>query len=88
MTLVTAVAQWLLDERRLSGDSRPIQVGERYILAARPTHPNGKEFKQAHHVGPLSIETNYSGADTVRNARVIIEHAGLKPADFKVRLAD
>lgn len=85
---VAQLAQWLVNVGRLSGNTSPIQVGKRYVLAQEPTHPDGKAFTRVQRAGPLYIETNYSGADTVRNARLILERAEMQPRDFRVRLAE
>ncbi len=67
----------------------PIPHGKkRYLVAAQPVHPTGKSFFNPKQVGALWLEANYSAEDHIRNARIIIEHAGLDPADFQVRLAD
>lgn len=86
--LAAHLAQWLVDVGRLSEATAPIQVGNRYVLAPEPTHPDGKPFKRVKRAGPLFIETNYSGADTVRNARLLVERAEMQPSDFRVRLAN
>jgi len=86
--LVAHLAQWLADLGRLSDATAPIQVGKRYVLAQEPTHPDGKSFRRVKRAGPLFIETNYSGPDTVRNCRLIVERAGMQPHDFRVRLAN
>ena len=85
---VGQLAQWLVDIGRLSGTTAPIQVGMRYVLAQEPTHPDGKAFKRVQRAGPLYIETNYSGADTIRNARLILKRAEMQPRDFRVSLAE
>ena len=86
--LVAQLAQWLVDMGRLSEATAPIQIGKRYVLAQAPTHPDGKAFKRVQRAGPLYVETNYSAADTIRNARLIIKRAEMQPSDFRVRLAD
>ena len=86
--LVAQLAQWLVDMGRLSEATAPIQIGKRYVLAQAPTHPDGKAFKRVQRAGPLYVETNYSAADTIRNARLIIERAEMQPHDFRVRLAE
>ena len=87
-SLVTKLVQWLVDGGRLSTGGEPLQVGKRYVVAATPTHPDGKPFRQGYQVGALHVETHYSGGDSVRNACRIVEHAGMDPTAFKVRLAD
>ncbi len=86
--LAVQLTQWLVDRGRLSSDSGPIRHGKRYLLATEPIHPNGNEFINPRRVGPLWLNSNYSAADHVRNAKRIVTHAGLDPAEFKVRLAD
>lgn len=85
---VGQLAQWLVGIGRLSGTTAPIQVGKRYVLAQEPSHPDGKAFKRVQRAGPLYIETNYSGADTIRNARLILKRAEMQPRDFRVSLAE
>lgn len=85
---VARLAQWLVDIGRLSGTTAPIQVGKRYVLAQEPIHPDGKAFRRVQRAGPLYIETNYSGADTMRNAALILKRAEMQPRDFMVRLAE
>lgn len=86
--LTVQLTQWLVDRGQLSSGSSPIQHGKRYLLAPEPIHPTGKEFVNPRRVGPLWLNSNYSASDHVRNARRIVTHAGVDPADFKVRLAD
>ena len=86
--LTAQLTQWLVGKGLLSEDSTPIRHGKRYLLATKPTHPTGKKFINARKVGPLWLNSNYAAADHVRNVRLILSHAGMDPADFKVRLAD
>ena len=86
--LTAQLTQWLVGKGLLSERSRPIRHGNRYLLAPEPIHPTGKKFINARMVGPLWLNSNYGAPAHVRNARLIIEHAGMTPADFKVRLAD
>lgn len=86
--LVLKLVEWLISQGKLSEASPPLKVGGRYVLAGSPIHPSGTAFKRAHQVGLFHVETNYSGADSVRNARLVAEHAGMNPAEFMVRLAD
>ena len=85
---VAQLTQWLVDVGRLTELTPPIQVGRRYVLAREPIHPDGKAFRRVQRAGPLYIETNYSGADTIRNAELILKRAEMQPRDFRVRLAD
>ena len=82
------ILEWLLDTNRLRVDQAPITSGNRHIISTSPIHPTGREFFNRKQVGPLWLESNYDPTGQVRNALLIIEHAGLDPADFKVRLAD
>ena len=85
---VARLTQWLVDVGRLTELTSPIQVGKRYVLAREPIHPDGKAFRRVQRAGPLYIETNYSGADTIRNALLILKRAEMQARDFRVRLAD
>ncbi len=86
---IAALAQWVVDMGHLSEASEPIRAGrEKYVLARTPVNPDGSELSRPRQAGPLYIGTNYSGADTIRNAQLIVKQAKLEPTDFKVRLAD
>lgn len=83
------ITRRLSETGQLTPSECPIPYGKkRYLVAAQPVHPTGKDFFNPKQVGALWLEANYSAADHIRNACLIIEHAGLDPADFKVRLAD
>ena len=79
--------RWLVNNNILNENHYPIRYSRRYILADRPIHPNGNEFKYSISVGSLSVETNYSSRDCIRNSRLIIERTGHDPAQFKVRFS-
>ena len=78
--------RWLYANNYLNASNWRIQRATRYIVSDAPIHPNGKEFTMASNVGSLYVEINYSGLNQVKNARLIIEHAGQDPSQFKVRL--
>ena len=44
-------------------------------------------MKQARPVNSLYVETNYSAKDCLRNAKIIVQHVGQDPAQFKVRFS-
>lgn len=79
---------WLENEGHLSQADAPIQYGKMNILATSPNHPNGRAFKHRRQTRLFHINTNYSGLDNVRNARLIVERAGQDSAQFRVRLRD
>ncbi len=85
---MAALVGWLEDEGHLSQADAPIQYGKLYILATNPAHPNGQPFSAKRQTRFFHINTSYSAHDTARNARLIIERAGLDPAQFRVRLRD
>ena len=78
--------RWLYANNYLNASNWRIQRATRYIVSDAPIHPNGKEFTMPSNVGSLYVEINYSGLNQVKNARLIIEHAGQDPTQFKVRL--
>ncbi len=79
--------RWLYANNYLNASNWRIQRATRYIVSDAPIHPNGKEFTMPSNVGSLYVEINYSGLNQVKNARLIIEHAGQDPSQFKVRLS-
>ena len=80
-----AVVQWLVDNHTLNESHCPIQYGENAILSTIPSHPDGRSMRHRK-VGPLYMNTNYTGRDQIRNTRLIIERGGQDPSEFKVRL--
>ena len=82
---VVEIVRWLTDNGHLNASHCPVQHGNRYIIATQPVHPNGNAFIKYKEVNALYVHTNYSSGDSARNARLIIERAGLDASQFKVR---
>lgn len=82
---VVEIVRWLTDNGHLNASHCPVQHGNRYIVATQPIHPNGNAFVSHKEVNALYVHTNYSSGDSARNARLIIERAGLEASQFKVR---
>ena len=83
-TVVESV-RWLTDNGYLNASHCPVQLGSSYIIAIQPVHPNGNAFNYHKEVNALYINTSYSAKASARNARLIIERAGLDASQFKVR---
>ena len=83
--IVVEVTRWLMDAGHLNESHCPVQHGSNYVLATQPVHPSGEHFKYTREVNSLYINTNYANSAKVRNARLIIEHVGQDPSQFKVR---
>ena len=87
--LVEAVS-WCITRNLIPQEDLPLRGGNpRYfILAASPFHSDGQPFAEPWQINDSWVPTSGDLAELVGRARRIIEHAGLDPADFKVRLAD
>ena len=85
---MAALVGWLENAGHLSQADAPISYGKMHILATSPIHPDGQPFRQRRQTRLFHINTNYSGPDNVRNAGLIVQRAGLDPAQFRVRLRD
>ena len=84
-----SVVAWLVRERYLTRSQLPVRISGRFVVAASAVHPNGKEFTRPRQAEDVFVETNYSGADTLKNVCHIIEKVDdLSPSDFGVRLND
>lgn len=83
--VVVESVRWLTDNGYLNASHCPVQVGSSYIIAAQPVHANGNAFNYHREVNALYINTHYSARASIRNARLIIERAGLDASQFKVR---
>ena len=85
-TVVVESVRWLYTNNYLNASNWRIERYTRHVVSDAPIHPNGKEFTVPSNIGPLYVEINYSGLNLVKNARLIIEHTGQDPSQFKVRL--
>jgi hypothetical protein len=67
----TAVWAWLFDHGKVTAADLPIQGRgkKRYVVAADPVHPSGKDFYRAEEVHGAYIEVNLSRKDIIRRAR-------------------
>lgn len=83
--VVVESVRWLTDNGYLNASHCPVQLGISYIIATQPVHPNGNAFVSHREVNALYVNTNYSSGASARNARLIIERAGLDASQFKVR---
>lgn len=83
--VTTETVRWLYESGKFGVHNCRVQRGSRYVVSDSATHPNGKDFTAQKEVGPFHIETNYSSAYLVRNAQLVIEHAGLDPSRFHMR---
>ena len=88
------VARWVIEHRLIQRRQLPLQSRSNFILATSdehpPTkrHPNGRPFKTPVQFGRVYFEAHGNPQAVLTKAKAIIQHAGLDPADFKVRLAD
>ena len=79
------IVRWLVSGGR--NLALPIQLRNRNLVAATPTHPSGRPFHGANsEVNGVHVDTNFTGKDMTRNIKIIINHAGQDAAQFKLRL--
>lgn len=84
--VVIQAVRWLASNGKLDARDCPIQrTRSRYLVATQPIHPNGKEFINAREVNSLQLELSYTVPDTIRNAKFIIERAGMDASQFLVK---
>ncbi len=86
---IAEVVAWLQVSGNLSDHNLPIQFGDQTQYVVSTTLPSRTGFDGSgvyRQVGEWHVRTNYTGGQHARNAKRIIERAGLNPADFAVRL--
>ncbi len=81
-----SVVRWLMGRGFLTSAQCPILNGSLHLLAARPTHPNGRAMRH-NKIDSLYLNRNYNSRDQVRNTIIIIRHVNQNPAQFKVRFS-
>ena len=89
-SLMVESVRWLVSGNFLTRNRCPIQAPrakQRYLVSTGPTHPTGQRMTYPVEVNPFYVEMHQSARDCVRNTRVIIEHVGQDPAQFKVRFS-
>ena len=83
------VTRWLVEREAIKPSSLPLKgSANNYILATSPVGPTGKAFRNGKQFGEIWLAPHGNIFGVLQKAQRIIEHAGLDPADFKVRLAD
>ncbi len=81
------VWRWLFEHKRARTADLPIQSGKkRFVAAATPVHPSGKDFTRAEEPVPgVFIEVNLSRNDIIRRSKKYLAQFG---ADFEVVVGD
>ncbi len=88
--LMIEPVRWLTNGNFLTSGHCPIRsspTAKRYLVATEATHETGKPMVEPRTVDSFYVEVDYGARDCLRNAKIIIQHVGLDPADFKVRFA-
>ena len=85
------VARWLINNDILDSSHCPIRIpgnSKRYIVNTEPLHLDKTTpfSKFSHKESGLYIEGNFDNPRLAKYARLIIEHVGKDPAEFKIRL--
>lgn len=80
------VVAWLVREGHLTQDRLPVQMGTRFVVAAAPSHPDGREFIQPKQAENVFVETNYNAAYILKSIRRVMEVAKCDPSQFRIRL--
>ena len=88
IALPVEVTRWLWKQGLYDEALEPVLIQTRYVIANSPRHPTGAPFAEPRKVGPLWLERKFNASECARNARLIIEHAKLDSARFRVRLRD
>lgn len=89
-SVIVEVVRWLTNANLLGSSHCPIKgpsARRRYIVNTAPIHMDGEtSFSYPVEVGSFYIETNANARTLIGQTRVVIEHVGQDPAQFKVRL--
>jgi hypothetical protein len=74
-----AVWRWLFEHGRVKPTELPIQSGKkRYVVAAAPIHPSGKEFTRSEEPVPgVFVEANLSRGDIIKRAKKYLDQYGV-----------
>ena len=82
------ITRWLVEQGAITPSTLPLKgSANNYILATSPVGPSGKAFRNGKQFGEIWLAPHGNIFGVLQKAQRIIEHAGLKPAEFKVRLA-
>lgn len=84
--LIARTVAWLVSHGHLSQNQVPVRLGGRYLVAVKPQHPGARPFVNPKAAGGFHVETNYSGAHTLNNIRLVIKEANCDASLFHLRL--
>lgn len=78
--ILVNTAEWLVKKGKLRRDNCPVVSGhKRYLVNIAPKHRYGDDFRAPKKLSNgLFVETHYSTADCIANARKLLEHCGFK----------
>ncbi len=87
--LVHVTVDWLCQRGLLTETGVPVaSSAKRFIVNSVPIHPTGKPFSSSKFVAgtPFVYEGNISSRAAVSNAKKLLTHCGINPADVLLRL--
>lgn len=87
--ILTETARWLVEDGHLSDSQCPILRGPRSkksLVDIKSVHSDGTSFSNPKRVGSLHIDTHGNCQTMVKRVKILIQHVGKDPAQFKVRL--
>ena len=91
-SLLQETTRWLSENGHLTPAHCPIMPkgagAKRYIAHTEPTHSDGRAFSKAVEVNGLFVETHPQVRFHFGYAKILIEHVGQDPSQFRVRFAD
>ncbi len=76
--ILVNTAEWLVKKGKLTGATCPIASGKkRYLVNTKPKHRSGDDFVAPRELSNgLHVETHYSTASCISNARNLLERCG------------
>lgn len=85
--ILVNTAEWLIKKSKLRRETCPVPSGhKRYLVNFEAKHRNGDDFRQSRRLSNgLFVETHYSTASCITNARKLLEHCGFNRGILEVR---